>query len=441
MNAINVTESVKEDFQDYFDAFEKNVDQLLTDMFGTWSWEKARHGLIAEAVDYNFIIVACMNHLLNTAKNVDEASELEQEMSKRISKHAFLENGKMTYAQTMLQHGHILQQEIITRNISCPDCFTTEKNLQILRKKMDLFLCNQSDCGNNLRLINLFLKKAKFKYSNEITYLGTLVSNRHIAFNSEYHAKLLEKLQTNLTNYEALVKGLGIKNYRQSFVPVDEVEESYEDYLEAIFTIMKDNIYQPHFLDLAFMDEMNFTGDIFEMKDFPLLLSQQTKIYGLKRSVGKEDKLMNFPNMEPFIPYCLLANQWADPTSGWGTFTKGLHSKFSYMDKFCTLFRPTLTDYGICYSFNAKLSEDAIHEELPYMKTYKKVFRHPRTPFNTNYFRAKGSGVQNGLRIVLDAHTLDGRYKSQGNKVTTSRLSIQHPEDFPLPTIDGTHFM
>ena len=162
-------------------------------------------------------------------------------------------------------------------------------------------------------------------------------------------------------------------------------------------------------------------------------------------------------NIEPFIPFCQLENVWSDPPN-WGSkynpkeklFDLGFGDMFSDYENtivemnndidplhnFCTLFKPSITDKGICYTFNGIPSRDLLVES-EFMDAYGEVFALPSEAYNDEKFVGNGPGILNGLRLILDAHTLDAKYKIFPKNDNTFRLSFQHPKDFPLPLMEG----
>ena len=51
--------------------------------------------------------------------------------------------------------------------------------------------------------------------------------------------------------------------------------------------------------------------------------------------------------------------------------------------------------------------------------------------------KAEGPGYTNGMKVILDANSLKPRYKHSRTYKNTFKLSIQHPNDFPLPLLEG----
>ncbi len=224
--------------------------------------------------------------------------------------------------------------------------------------------------------------------------------------------------------------------------------------LKTLLTIMKFNIGQPHMLDLDLLSVQRggFINNL-TMK-YPDLINEIVDQVDLKLKPLQGKMLFDFDivgNYAPFIPYCNLKNEWSNLPL-WGAkfdresddyyfdeAEKVLLNDFEFLNEFCSLFRPTLTDKGLCYSFNSVDSQDLLVDSA-YMDNYNKVFELPNAgTFNgrNNPYIGKGLGIQNGIRLVLDAHTLDNLYKVPRKLDTTFQISIQHPKDFPLSIIDG----
>ena len=159
----------------------------------------------------DFLAIICLNKLFNHLKllnnNDNEATLFEEELTQIMSKSDFLSS--TSYDSRLGQIIPFLQQEIISRNISCEECFLTNLYQQAaIRQKLDELLCNEPDCSTNLWLIKQFLKKVQTKATMGINNLGAFISHYNISLNSNYHAKLLDKLQYNGSwTYEDIVKG------------------------------------------------------------------------------------------------------------------------------------------------------------------------------------------------------------------------------------------
>ena len=216
-------------------------------------------------------------------------------------------------------------------------------------------------------------------------------------------------------------------------------------------------------LDLNMLYAINFSGDVTNMTiQYPEVVNVLQSIYPMKPL--KNDIQQDFEairNGRPFLPFCQLANKWSEKGK-WGSHYIEYDNSFQASDllgigfegevdfhkwsdiadnslmlhQFCTLFRPTITDKGICYSFNS-VDSRSLFNDFHYMDAYGEVFGLPDKAYPKDKFVATGLGVQNGIRLVLDAHTLTNRNKIMPKIDNTFRLSIQHPQDFPLPLLEG----
>ncbi len=203
---------------------------------------------------------------------------------------------------------------------------------------------------------------------------------------------------------------------------------------KTVLTIMKDNIFQPHAFDLNYLFEQNFTGSIKHFRSYPHPITQNLTVFPLKQFSKRDWGL--YANLQPFIPFCQLANSWSDPPKWGSEFLDYRDAYYSGLSEFCTLFRPSLTDHGICYTYNGVKSE-SLFENSEYLEAYKEVFGLPEDAYSTKPFYANGIRIQNGIRLVLDAHTLTGNFKEKPRTDNTFTISLQYPTDFPLPVTEG----
>ncbi len=245
------------------------------------------------------------------------------------------------------------------------------------------------------------------------------------------------------------------------FVKVDEFcryltgnvtsKSCYLGSYKTMLTIMKDNMFQPHLFDLStlFDEDKNFTGNVTaRLIDYPRsikMMQSVFKLFELKKDI--DENFYMYGNNQPFIPYCQLANVWSN-VPRWGSLFERLHydifkqtyvastNNLNPFHQFCTLFRPSLTDKGICYTFNGIDSREMMVNNK-YMDAFSEVFGLPSRAYPKDKFVGSGLGIRNGLRLVLDAHTLSGRYKVVPKFDRTFQMSLQHPNDFPLPLLEG----
>ncbi len=178
---------------------------------------------------------------------------------------------------------------------------------------------------------------------------------------------------------------------------------NFRDY-KSLLNFMKETVPSAHMLDIG---------------TFPNIIINQSD----------SDKLEKVSSFSPAIPYCQLASSWSNG-----------HSKFKEFDEespfhnMCTLFQPTLTDQGICHTFN-RINPSNKLQKSSYMSAFEQVFQVSSSTEAS--WRANGIRIKNGVRFILDAHVMDGMYKLLPNHDNTFQIAIQHPKDFPLPLTSG----
>ncbi len=210
----------------------------------------------------------------------------------------------------------------------------------------------------------------------------------------------------------------------------------YQADFKTIMTVMKDNMFQPHLFDLNYLFDNNFTGDPAELDwSYPEPITENLTGYPLKTFISWK-RSPAYGNLAPFAPFCQLGNKWSDPPE-WGSKEDRTYTYYyKALNEFCTLFRPTMTDQGICYSFNGMRSETAF-KGSQYISVFTEVFGLPHNAYPTKPFFAGGIRIQNGLRLILDAQTLTGIFKRKYRQDNTFTVSLQQYDDFPLPLMEG----
>jgi hypothetical protein len=142
-----------------------------------------------------------------------------------------------------------------------------------------------------------------------------------------------------------------------------------------------------------------------------------------------------FLNLEPFIPLCKLTNLDINVKPRWGT----TNEPRIYDYNFCTLFRPTFTDQGICYAFNGQ-EPNLMLKPSEHSRAFDKVFGKQTMPTkNVQPFKITGMGRSNGLLLYLDAHTLTSPYKIGKNRINDFYLTFDSYDSFPLTSNGGVH--
>jgi hypothetical protein len=192
---------------------------------------------------------------------------------------------------------------------------------------------------------------------------------------------------------------------------------------------MKDSMIPPHVIHKDEQTTAN-TGNLAKLRPTLIINKNLTKfatIFEKKITDGRDFKRLM--NLEPFIPLCKLTNKFINQNPNWGTKV----DPFIYLASFCTLFRPTFTDQGICYAFNAKQSHLTL-KPSSYLDAFSKVFGKLDSFGGDQFepFNITGMGPNNGLTLYLDAHTLTGQYKIGKSQNKNFLLNFDHFNIFPL---------
>jgi hypothetical protein len=121
--------------------------------------------------------------------------------------------------------------------------------------------------------------------------------------------------------------------------------------MRSIFQVLKESMYHPHFLDLDSRMK-SFDGNV--IKSFtskpPLHMTEEIlgfKLIGPDSFKDQTYSQRHFYTPEPFVPFCKINDDWANLPF------YGAKSVFSDNGKYCTFFRPKLSDFGICYTMNS----------------------------------------------------------------------------------------
>ncbi len=139
--------------------------------------------------------------------------------------------------------------------------------------------------------------------------------------------------------------------------------------LRSIFRVMKETMYHPHFLDLD-SRMYSFNGNISEsfISKPPSYITEELmgyKLIGPDSFKDQANPQRHFFTPEPFIPFCKINHKWTDlPMTGAERVFK--------IGKYCTFFRPMLTDFGVCYTMNSfvKVCCDTNKKERNFISYY-----------------------------------------------------------------------
>ena len=214
--------------------------------------------------------------------------------------------------------------------------------------------------------------------------------------------------------------------------------------LSTMMTVMKENILQPHFLPLKVLTSDIWRGDYKDAID----IASSDLPFPLKKPL--ESNIDTFGNQYPFIPYCKLNNMWSNLPK-WGSkrvlkdnptnnsLIETLNKRYPHLpqSEFCTLFRPSLTDRGICYTFNS-YDPTMYHKPSKYMEAFQSVFGlKSMSAFPKDKQVVEGTGIKKGLKVVLDAHVTNSQNRIMKRSSNGFLLSLQDTAGLALPVNEG----
>ncbi len=447
--------------------------------FNTVGWEEAKEAIISKCDDTaNNAPCIGMRLLFHISKkNYNLGAKILQTLTETLGKKYFLTESTPTL-KSVIEKGvlPVLKQAMLDHNItSCTECYDWETSSGGLhfftasrysREIGDLIAPSPDEASANRKIIQLLyefydqfdnLRMAGIKYTgNFLTYTSANpdfqkaqnsffnhILVKHLGLEpKEGRVSLLVSLLMSFTTFEyERLSEVGYDDVRMIFTcepftaEAAKVMSCNQGSFQSILTLMKQSMYHPHVFDLNLLLENNFTGNIDDLPvTYPDFVTQNLTQYPLRKLRRRSYEPIAV--VEPFIPFCQLANAWSNIPK-WGSKYLWSGLKYKAFSEFCTLFRPTMTDKGICYSFNAKGPSENMLKPSEHLTAYKNVFGLPKEAFTEETYRATGIGLQSGIRIVLDAHTLTGHFKRVHRKDNTFKLSIQHPKDFPLPVTEG----
>lgn len=186
--------------------------------------------------------------------------------------------------------------------------------------------------------------------------------------------------------------------------------------LEMIFNVMKMSMYPAHIRDFGSVNSMINNLHRLNLTDYQLL-----------RLNNSSDLLLN---PYPLIPLCKYQDEWGH--------SKSSESKLILNNQtveFCSLFRPSYTDSGICYTFNGNKNPAENLKDGVFKKTFSKVFG--AMPEAETLYYPNGIGTKNGLYLIIDTHVTEGKFMQGKNKNPIFKLSLHTDQSFPLIGLEG----
>ena len=177
--------------------------------------------------------------------------------------------------------------------------------------------------------------------------------------------------------------------------------------------MMKYVQYPPHIVDQNENDPFNLTIRPDFLKHFgfkyPAYKSMPKGI--LKRRISK-----------PLIPFCAMDSKWEELK--YGPDRDGFYKKRAY----CSAFAPTLTDKGICYSWN-NVGYSKLFAKSDYINQMDGIFKYKTKSRPIVYPLA--NGPRYGFSFIVDTHTTESRFQKETNTNPNVDVVIHEAEDLP----------
>jgi hypothetical protein len=305
----------------------------------------------------------------------------------------------------------------------------------------------QDNCVKNLRIAFVFHQVAYVYISlMPISYLGTFLTS----FNGYVEPKFkgmysrLDESSTSLELYNLVALLRFERDYENPFVHemnsaacenilpmcqsnVSSIPPKLDcccsnracDYgkQETIFNVVKASSSTPHILDFGLSDNVDaiFDNAIAAYNKYNLTSHPFVK------PNTSDQKLPYILNPYPFIPLCRFQDNWNFEELKIRNITPDI--------PYCSSFRPSFTDDGICYSFNGNTDSYDILKESNFKQTISRVFGNLST--NRSLFYSSGTGTKNGFTFVLDSHSTTTKFirGKNGNKIF--KLALHSADTLP----------
>ena len=393
-----------------------------------------------------------------------------------MSTNPFLDkNTDLLYSSKIIPE---LQHTVKQIQLNCTDCFLPEIRWKTFTGNFrDIEFCVKplsKNCEESF-ITSLILKvKVQAILSTPLEYLGSAVANGIIQSDSNYMQGLYQRFsgvdagispkllanvlisgsETDLSKQSQMSRAQDVDELSNNCWGADILsnftyctsseEFKYPDCccnlklckfgtFQSLLSVLKESIRPAHVFHHGEVSS-SFQGNLSELKMPSFINKDLTNfpiLFGKKSPTAKEMK--RFFNLRPFIPLCKLTNLFSHQKPKWGTNPDSL----MYDASFCTLFRPTFTDQGICYAFNAK-QPHLVMKPSPFLKAFQEVFGTSHS-FGEDFepFNITGMGPNNGLTLYLDAQKSVGQFKSNKVKNNYFQINFQNFNNFPLLSLGG----
>lgn len=220
-----------------------------------------------------------------------------------------------------------------------------------------------------------------------------------------------EKNQSNLSFPCNEKSQMSTKN-----VPCCKLRKEFDEKMYDIIRMMKYVQYPPHEVDQSEPEPYNLTipPDFINSMNINYPLYNHTP-YLYK---GSKKEIAN-----PLIPFCSFNSIW-DTTP----YQTKMNGELGETTQHCSAFKPSLTDKGICYSWNNdKFS--TLFTKSEYIEKVSNIFEHRSQDRPIVYPEANGPNY--GFKFIIDTHTISNKYKQYTNQMQDIDVVIHDKGDLP----------
>ena len=195
-----------------------------------------------------------------------------------------------------------------------------------------------------------------------------------------------------------------------------KLRKKFNEKMYEIIRMMKYVQYPPHAVDQSEADPYNLTiqPDFMPKLDlnYPLYNNTEYHYSSSKKEIAN-----------PLIPFCSFNSKW-DMTP----YQTKIFGKPEPTRPYCSAFKPSFTDKGICYSWNNdKFSK--LFTKSEYIEKMGDIFEYRSEDRPIVYPQANGPNY--GFKFIIDAHTFSIKYKKYVNEIKDVDVVIHEKGALP----------
>ena len=192
--------------------------------------------------------------------------------------------------------------------------------------------------------------------------------------------------------------------------------QEFNENMYEIIRMMKYVQYPPHTVDQSEADPYNLTiqPDFIPSMDleYPLYNNTEYHYRSSKKAIAN-----------PLIPFCSFNSKW-DMTP----YQTKMYGQPEPTTPYCSAFKPSFTDKGICYSWNNNKFSN-LFGKSEYIDEMTDIFEYRSEDRPIVYPQANGPNY--GFKFIIDTHTFSNKYKTYANEMRDVDVVIHNKGDLP----------